>query len=440
MKTIVAVIDAGGRGSALIDKYAQSRQVDELIAIPGNDLMQLNTTKPVHTFPQLKTTSKKEILEICSQFKVALVDVSQDNAVECGVSDLLRENGFKVVGPSRAAGQIEWDKAYSREILEKTGSPQPEYRVFESEEEGVSFINSSADKPRFIKAFGLAEGKGALPAKNNKQALKRIKELRRFGDQAQKFLIEDWLIGEEFSAFAISDGFDCQFLGFAQDHKRVLDGDQGENTGGMGCSTPPLIVSAEISRQSCEIITDTLDALNSAGRPYQGIIYLGGIVVEEAGVQKVYVIEFNARWGDPEVECLLPGIKTDWFKAGLACAEGTLSKLKISTDSKCRVAVVCASAGYPGDYSEVKGKEIKGIDQLVKNPDLKIYGAGVKVAGSKFIASGGRLFHVVGEGLDVVEARESVYKALKAVSIPDPKGDLLHYRTDIGFRDVNRLK
>lgn len=195
MKTKVVVIDGGGRGAALIHAYSKSSQVDELIAIPGNDLMQTLTKKKVTIHPDLKTTSVQEILKICQKEKPALIDVAQDNAVEAGLSDILREKGFNVIGPSKAAGQIEWDKAFSRKILQQTRANQPEFKAFTSFDAGIKYIKKSPDKPRFIKAAGLAEGKGALPAKNNSEAIARIKELARFGKAAESFLIEDWLIG-----------------------------------------------------------------------------------------------------------------------------------------------------------------------------------------------------------------------------------------------------
>jgi phosphoribosylamine---glycine ligase len=436
-KTIVAVIDGGGRGSALIDKYAGSPKVDELIAIPGNDLMGINTKKPVRIFPHLKTTSLDEILKLCRENNVSLVDIAQDNAIEAGVASLLRQSGLKVMGASKEAGQIEWDKAYSRELLKKTHALQPGYAVFESEKAGIAYINSQPDKPRFIKAYGLVEGKGALPALNNKFAIQKIKELKRFGSGGKKYLIEDWLMGEEFSAFALSDANNFQMLGFAQDHKRVFDQDTGENTGGMGCSTPPLVVTEEIEEKSKEIISEVLEELKKEGRPYQGIIYLGGIVVNDGGTQKVYVIEFNARWGDPEAECILPGIQNDWYEVGLAIAENKLNRITLKKDKKFRVVVAGTSKGYPGDYSNVKGKEIFGIDEVLKLPNIKFYSAGIKKEGLKYSADGGRLFYIVGEGKDVIEARDRAYAAIKLIRI---EGDNLHYRTDIGYRDVNRLK
>lgn len=435
MKNIVAVIDAGGRGSALIDAYAKSPEVDELIAIPGNDLMQINTGKPVHTYPDLKTTSRDEILKICQEFEVTLVDVAQDNAVEAGVSDLLRENGFKVTGPSKDAGRLEWDKAWSRDFMVKYSLPVPAYKVCRSKEEGLKFLQEQEDQAWFIKAAGLAEGKGVIPARNNAKAVEAIEQMSKFGSSGETFLIEQALIGEEFSAFAISDSGGYQFLGMAQDHKRVDDGDVGPNTGGMGCSTPPLVVDGDIQVQIDEIFKKTFDGIKSEGLSYNGVLYLGGIVVGG----KVFIIEYNARWGDPEVECILPGIKNDWFEVSLAVSENQLSD-RIIRDNLSRIVIAACSLGYPEDYSKVRGKEIFGLNDLVAVPGIKVYGAGTKVVDGKYFANGGRLFYVVAEGKDVIEAREKAYSALGKVSIPGDNGaNLLHYRKDIGYRDVNRL-
>ncbi len=440
MKTKVVVIDGGGRGSALIDAYSKSPLVDELIAIPGNDLMQTLTKKKVTIYPDLKTTSLKEILEICQKEKPTLIDVAQDNAVEAGLSDILRENGFSVIGPSKDAGQIEWDKAFSRQILKKTNALQPEFKAFTSFDAGINYIKKSPDKPRFIKAAGLAEGKGALPAKDNAEAIERIKELSRFGKAAESFLIEDWLIGEEFSAFALCDGEDYQFIGCAQDHKRVNDGDQGENTGGMGCSTPPLVVTDQVLQQTRDIISQTLKALAKQNTPYNGILYFGGIVVAGKFEPQVYVIEFNARWGDPEAQVLIPGIKGDFYKIALKTATHKLDQVKINTDGKYRVTIAAASKGYPIDYSAVKGKEIVGLPQALKDRSVTVYGAGVKKVGKKYFANGGRLFYITAEGRNAIDATNKAYSVLNTISIPGENGEnLLHFRRDIGYRDVNRL-
>lgn len=448
MKT-VAVIEAGGRGSALIDAYAKSPEVSKLLFIPGNDLAQINTKKPVLTFPNLKTISKDEILKICREFKVSLIDVAQDNAIEAGVADLLRENGFKVVGASRDAGRLEWDKAWSREFMVKYDLPAPKFWVFKDAEKAERFLKSSNEQPFVIKAAGLAEGKGVIIAQNITQALSAVSEMSKFGASGETFLIEEFLEGEEFSSFAMSDGNTYQIIGNAQDHKRVNDGDEGPNTGGMGCSTPALILDGNIQSQIDGVFKKTFEGLRKENLIYQGILYLGGIVVKN----KVFMIEFNSRWGDPEVECILPGFENDWFEIGMAVADGKLNQVQIRHDGKSRIAVAVASKGYPQDYSEVKGKEIIGLDRLIHTPGVKVYGAGVKRVAFKshpeqregslvytYTANGGRLFYVVTEGNDVIEAREKAYSALEKVSILGENGqNLLHYRKDIGYRDVKRL-
>jgi phosphoribosylamine--glycine ligase len=253
-------------------------------------------------------------------------------------------------------------------------------------------------------------------------------------------LIEDWLIGEEFSAFALCDGENYQFIGCAQDHKRVLDGDQGENTGGMGCSTPPLVVTEEVLTQIYETIGDTLFALKSQNTPYNGILYFGGIVVPGQKGPEVFTIEFNARWGDPEAEVLLPSIKGDYFKIALAVAQGNLSKVKVRTDSQYRVTIAACSKGYPIDYSTVKGKEIVGLNEVLKDKSVQVYGAGVTKSGQKYLASGGRLFYITAEGNNAIEATNKAYSVLNKLSIKsDNDENLLHFRRDIGFRDINRL-
>ncbi len=436
-KTIVAVIDAGGRGSALIDAYAASPLVDELIAIPGNDLMQINTEKPVHIFPDLKTTQKDEILKICKDNSVSFIDVAQDNAVEAGVSDILRDNNFKVVGASKESGQLEWDKCFSREFMVKYNLPVPKFWKFQNKDEAKTFIQTQTEQPFVIKASGLAEGKGVIIAQTIAQSLDAVDQMAKFGTSGETFLIEEFLDGEEFSSYAISDGNTFQYIASAQDHKKVFDGDKGLNTGGMGCSAPALVVDENIEKQIMEIFHETFEGLKKENKPYHGILYLGGIVV--AG--KVFIIEYNCRWGDPEVECILPGIKNDWYEVGLSVAEGKLNDETIEYDGKSRIVVAAASKGYPEDYSAVKGSEIIGMDDLIGTPNVKVYTAGVRKSDGKYIANGGRLFFVVAEGHDVIKARDVAYDALEKVSIPNGNGeDLLHYRHDIGYRDVLRIK
>ncbi|MBI2613923.1 MAG: phosphoribosylamine--glycine ligase [Candidatus Levybacteria bacterium] len=425
----VLVIDGGGRGAVLVHKYSQSPHVSKIIVIPGNDLMKINSQKPVKIFPNLKTTSLKEILKISKKEKVDLADVAQDNAVETGLVDKLTKEKFNVVGPTHAAGQIEWDKAWAREFMKKYKIPSPDYHIFNSQKKAINFINKNPSKRFFIKASGLAEGKGAIPAENAKEAIKAIKQMDRFGKSGETFVIEEWLVGEEFSMFAITDGSTFQILGCAEDYKRLYDRDLGPNTGGIGCITPTSVVNKKIYKQGELIFKKTVLGLASEKRPYKGVLYLGGMVVEG----KVFVIEFNARWGDPEAEVLVPGIENDFFELSMNVAQGNLRNFKIIVDGKSRVAVT--GSLRPGAIN--KKRELFGIEKALRLKGITLYGARVTKDKDKYFVSSGRLFHVVGEGKAVIEARKRAYDAMFLLSI---EGNNLHFRTDIGWRDVKRLR
>lgn len=423
----VLIVDGWGRGAALVHKYSQSKKVEKIIAVPGNELMQINSKKPVKIFPLLKTTSVKEILEIAKKEKVDLVDVAQDNAVEVGLTDELIKTGIPAIGPTKLAGQIEWDKGWARDFMKRHKIPSPSYMVFNSQKSAKEFIKNNPDKRFFVKAAGLVEGKGALPAENKEKAIEAIEQMSKFGKGGESFVIEDWLDGEEFSMFAITDGKTFQIVGSAQDHKRLYDGDTGPNTGGIGSSSPPLVVSKNIYQQAELIIKKTIEGLAKEGRIYKGVLYLGAIVVDK----KVYVIEFNSRWGSPEAEVLVPGIKNDFFDLSMSVVNEDLSKTRILTDKKTRIAVT--GSLRPG--IETKKRELFGIERVLKLSGITIYGARVSKRGNRFFVSSGRLFHIVGEGKTIIEARQNAYKAMAGLYI---EGNNLHYRTDIGWRDVER--
>lgn len=438
----VLVVDSGGRGSVLADKYSESPHVDRVFRV-GGGLVVINSEKPVKTLPGVKTTDIARILTICEEEGVTLVDVAQDNAVEVGLVDRLEKHGVCVVGPTRKAGQIEWDKAWARKFGERHLIPQPLFKICFSEVEGIRFIKDQPDQKWFIKAAYLAEGKGALPAENNEEAIKRILQLRKeFKAASRIYLIENWLQGEdgwaeEFSSYVVAIGSEYRYIGSAQDHKRAENFDRGENTGGMGCSTPPLLLTPELLRKVEErIIQKALLGLEQEGRPYKGILYIGGMVIREESGLAPYTIEFNARWGDPEAQVIVPGIVNDLFEVSMAIAEGSIKNLNIVTDGKARVVVAGASKGYPGDYKAVKG-QIFGLEEAARMDGVRLYGAGIRVRDGRYYAAGGRLFYVVGEGENVIEARRRVYEAISVTSV---EGNNLHFRTDIGWRDVERLR
>ncbi len=439
----IAVIDSGGRGSALVRGYARSPRVESVLAIPGNDLMKIGQHKSVETFPTVKTTDVGAIVQICRDRKISFVDVAQDNAVERGLVDALQKAGILALGPRRIAGIIEWSKVFARSFGERHSLLQPEWHAFASENGAISHAESAQGKPMFIKADGLCEGKGAIPARNTTEAIGAIKEMKNFKNGAGRtFLVEDWMKnedgtdGEEFSAFAISDGRNVAILGYAQDHKRANNFDEGANTGGTGCVSKPMVLTDDIKAEVYGIFERTITGLKSEKREYRGIIYLGGMLIREGGVLRPYVVEFNSRWGDPETQAILPGIKNDLFLMGAKAASGDLSRIKILHDGKIRVTVAGMSRGYPGDYSAARGKEIFGLERAMRLDGVEISGAGVKVVDGHYFANGGRLFYVTGEGRNAIEAREKAYSALAGISI---EGNNLHYRTDIGWRDVERL-
>lgn len=433
-KAVVLVIDGGGRGSVLVDKYLQSNHLKKVLAIPGNDLMGQGSQKPVKTFPKIKTTDIENISKVCHREKVDLVDVAQDDAVAVGVTDVLLKEGFKVFGPTKAAGQIEWDKAWARNFMRKFKIPSPSFKVCSSQEDGIKFIKSQKDKEWFIKASGLAAGKGALYAENNKEALEKIRQMKNFGKAGEIFLIEECLHGEEFSSFAIVDGKNFIIIGYAQDHKTVYNANQGPNTGGMGCSSPPMVITKKVEKQIREIFEKATKELVSIDRPYQGILYLGGMIDKKS---RVYVVEFNARWGDPEAQVIIPSIKNDLYEMAIKTIDGKLNSLKIETDNLYRVVIAAASRGYPIDYKECIGKRIFGIEKINKIRGVQVFGAGVKKSNGNYFVSGGRLFYVMGQGRNVAQARKLAYNALSLVSV---EGNNLHYRTDIGYRDLERFQ
>ncbi len=426
-KTVV-VIDSGGRGAALVYKYSQSPHVKQIIAIPGNDLMAINSAVPVKIFPDLKTTSIRQIISVCKKFKSDLIDVAQDDAVEAGLVDKLIEQGFNVIGPTKLAGQIEWDKAWARDFTKRHNLPIPKYIICKSQADGIKFVKKYPNKKWFVKAAGLASGKGVIPAENVIQATEAIKNMSDFGLAGQTFVIEEALVGEEFSMFAICDGKSFQIIGTAQDHKRLYNGDLGPNTGGMGCVSSPKVINSIIYKQAKNIINNTIKALSTEGREYKGILYLGAMVVGK----KVFIIEFNARWGDPEGQILIPAIKNDLYELSLSVVNSTLSKTKIKTDSKSRIVVV----GSLRENLPIKERQLFGLNKLLKLPGILFFGTRVKIKGYKHFVTSGRLFHVVAEGKNIIEARKRVYDALSILYIED---NALHFRTDIGWRDVARL-
>ncbi len=435
-KATVAVIGSGGREHALVKAYANSPCVGRVLVFPGNDFMKTRSSIPVVPYQAFTTRSVAQIAAECIKQSVVLVDVAQDDAVEAGLANATRRAGIATVGPSKEAGQIEWDKNWSRELMNRAGILQPAFKTFSTLEDGKQYVEeffaSNPGKKVFVKAAGLALGKGAQPGETKEEALQSIDVVQQYGNE---YLVEEWIEGdggqpgEEFSAFAYCDGEHWQLVGYAQDHKRAFDGDKGPNTGGMGCVSNPLVIDERIDTQTKANFDRIFAQLKSEGRPYQGVLYFGGMVVKQDGQPKVYAVECNARWGDPEAEVIVPSIATDFFKLNMAVAQGRLNEINIQTDGLTRVSIAGAAEGYPG--KAVRDTDIIGLD--IHDENVTIYGAGIRRGSNGWCANGGRLFHVVGKGRNVHDARTQAYAAMEKIQFQG------FFRRDIGWRDVQRL-
>jgi phosphoribosylamine---glycine ligase len=429
----ILILGSGGREHALAAAYSKSQKIEKIIVAPGNGLMEKISEKII-TEPSVGATDFDAILKIIKKHIVNLVDVAGDEPLADGFVDKFQSLGIKAFGPSQKSSEIEWNKDWSRSFMEKYHLPVPFFKSFNDQKNAIDHIKKSKEQALYIKASGLALGKGAIRAENKVQAIEAIEAMKSFGKAGETFLIEECLIGEEFSLFAICDGENYQIVGLAQDHKTVYDHDKGPNTGGMGCVSNPLIVTPQIIKTIKKTILDPfMKGMEKEGRSYVGILYLGAMVTQNG----VKIIEFNARWGDPEAEVLIPAIKTDYLSIVETVLAKKLVNMKIQLDKLSRISIAGCSLGYPVDYAKVKGKQIIGLEQAMTISGIKIFGAGIVKSANVFDAHGGRVFHIVGEGKSLLEARAKAYGAIARVSI---MGNNLHYRTDIGWRDLERIK
>jgi len=438
----ILIIGAGGREHALAVVYSKSKKVKMVFVAPGNDLISFKNPK-IKTIPEISTLDFPEIIDFCKKQKIDLVDVACDDPLAGGLVDILKEKNINVFGPSKKASEIEWNKVWARDFMKKYHLPTPVFKSFSNEEDAIKYVKKIPNKTLYIKAAGLATGKGAIRAETKEEAVLAIKKMKDFGKAGKTFVIEECVEGKEFSFFIVTDGKNYKVVKAAQDHKTVYEKNKGPNTGGMGCVSPVKSITPLIIRKiEKEIIKPFIIGMQKEKRGYQGILYLGGMLTYSSGkagsgqADGVKIIEFNARWGDPEAEVILPSIKTDYFKIALAVINGTIDKLKIEIDNKTRISVAGCSAGYPNDYSRVKGKEIFRLDELTSNNSVKIFGAGIKIKNNKFLANGGRIFHLVSEGKNIIDARKKAYQELSSIYI---EGNNLHYRTDIGWQEMEKI-
>jgi phosphoribosylamine--glycine ligase len=347
-----------------------------------------------------------------------------------GVVDALTARGHLAFGPSKAAAELEGSKTFAKDLMKKYNIPTAEYAVFTDYEQAIAYIQEKG-APVVVKADGLAAGKGVTVALDTETAIAAVTAIMRdrvFGSAGERVVIEQYLVGEEASVLAFCDGARVYPMVAAQDHKRVFEGDQGPNTGGMGAYAPAPVVTQELQQQILtEILIPTVTAMAAEGRPYKGVLYAGLIITE----QGPKVIEFNARFGDPETQVILPLLETDLVDICEAAMHGTLDQQLITWDDGVTICVVLASDGYPGDYTT--GQQINGLSAADNMPGVIVFHAGTAKSGKQFVTAGGRVLNVVARGATLQDALRRVYAGVAKIDFAG-----MHYRKDIAYRALVR--
>ena len=420
----VLVIGSGGREHALVWKIAQSPAVGKIYAAPGNPGI-----AEYAECIDLPADQPEGLLRLAQEKEIDLTVVGPEIPLTAGVVDVFQAAGQKIFGPTQAAAQLESSKVFSKNFFRKYGIPTAEYATFTEPQSAKGFAAKllAAGSPAVIKADGLAAGKGVVIAETISQADEAIDQMmleKQFGSAGEKLVIEEFLTGEELSFFAISDGRTVIPFMAAQDHKRVFDNDQGPNTGGMGAYVNPPVYTPELRDLIMrEVIAPTLQGMRQEGIPYQGVLY-AGLMLTASGPK---ILEYNARFGDPETQVLMPMLESDAYELFALVAAGELQKYELKVNPGSCVAVVLASAGYPGAYET--GKTITGMGGL--EPDTLVFQAGTKQSADALVTAGGRVLAVVCRGEDMPEALRKVYQEAAKIDFPGR-----HYRKDIGYRAV----
>jgi phosphoribosylamine--glycine ligase len=421
----VLVIGGGGREHALIWKIAQSPGVKKIICAPGNaGIARLAECVPIGA------EEISSLLAFAERERVDLTVVGPEAPLTLGIVDLFESRGLRIFGPSKKAAEIEGSKVLSKEIMKKYGIPSGDFQTFQDYQEAVRYIQKN-DKPLVVKADGLAAGKGVILCSDAREALAaldRIMVQKEFGAAGRRVVVEEFLEGEEASFLAFTDGESILPLPTSQDHKAVFDGDRGPNTGGMGAYSPAPVVSEKVHREVMDtILLPTIAAMAAEGRKYRGVLY-AGLMIRDG---KPKVLEYNARFGDPETQPLLMRMKSDLVPVLEATIDGTLGRQKVEWDPRATVCVVMASGGYPGSYA--KGKIISGLEEAAKVPDTFVFHAGTSVRDGKIVTSGGRVLGVTAIGKGIPEAITAAYQAVEKIS-----WEGVQYRRDIGRKALNR--
>lgn len=415
----ILIVGGGGREHTIAWKVAQSKKVKKIYCAPGNagilEYAECVDIKPME-FEKLVSFAKSK--------EIDLTIIGMDDPLVGGIVDEFEKEGLRVFGPRKNAAILEGSKSFSKDLMKKYQIPTAGYEVFENSDKALEYIQT-IEFPVVLKADGLALGKGVLICNTLEEAKDGVKTImidKQFGPAGQKLVVEEFMTGREVSVLSFCDGNTIKIMTSAQDHKRALDGDQGLNTGGMGTFSPSPFYTEEVD-EFCKkyIYQASVDAMKAEGRTFKGIIFFG-LMLTSNGPK---VLEYNARFGDPETQVVLPRMKNDIVDVFDACIDGTLDQMELEFEDNAAVCVVLASKGYPEEYN--KGYEITGFDNFIENKGYYAFHAGTKSVNGKVLTNGGRVLGVTALGEDLKQARKNAYDAVSWIDFENK-----YYRNDIG--------
>lgn len=416
----VLIVGSGGREHAIAWKVAQSPRVEKIYCAPGNaGIAEFAECVPIGAMEFDKLTA------FAKENEIGLTVIGMDDPLVGGVVDAFEAEGLRVFGPRKNAAVLEGSKAFSKELMKKYGIPTAAYETFDDPEKALEYLET-AKMPIVLKADGLALGKGVLICGNLEEAREGVRMLmldKQFGSAGNTIVIEEFMTGREVSVLSFVDGNTVRIMTSAQDHKRAKDGDQGLNTGGMGTFSPSPFYTPEVDLFCREhIYQATVDAMKAEGRPFQGVIFFGLMLTEEGPK----VLEYNARFGDPETQVVLPRMKNDIVDVFEACVDGTLDQIELEFEDNAAVCVVLASDGYPEHYE--KGLPISGLENFQSQDGYYVFHAGTRFAeDGQIVTNGGRVLGVTAKGTDLRQARANAYAATEWVQFANK-----YKRNDIG--------
>ncbi len=421
----VLVVGSGGREHSLVWKIHQSEKVEKIFCAPGNAGI-----KRMAECVDISATDVKGLLQFAKNEGIDLTVVGPESSLVEGIVDLFEENDLRIFGPSKVSAELEGSKVFSKEFLKKYDIPSAAFKVFTDRKKAKKYIDKKG-APIVVKADGLAAGKGVIVAQTAKEAKKAVDLImvdRAFGDAGDRVVIEECLVGEEASFIAFTDGKTVLPLPTSQDHKAIFEEDKGPNTGGMGAYSPAPVVTQKIADYVMEkIMIPTVKGLEKEGRPFKGMLYAGLMIDGD----KINVLEFNCRFGDPEAQPLLMRLKSDIIDIFEACIDGNLDKVDMKIDPRPTVCVVMSSGGYPGKYAT--GKLIKGLTNASQVTGVEVFHAGTDTKNSRTISAGGRVLGITAVGKNLEEAIARAYKAVDCI-----RWTQCYFRRDIGAKALHR--